>query len=270
MAPAELISKRTRNEFRETLVDWTLREIDIEFDNEGFVPDRDYIPNLGGQRRSLVEQYYNTIDFTDPDQIRRLVRVYESILLTLDENAPEQAQRLRKLLERDGYVSDGSRLVPASRTERLHELHALAVKLDSAEIVRQIERIEAAVEEDPALAIGSSKELVESCCKTILHERGDTWDKTDDLPKLLKRTRKVLKLLPEDIPDEAKGADIIRTLLSNLGTVVSGLAEMRNLYGSGHGPHGRRKGLTPRHAKLAAGAASTLSLFLFETDQERD
>jgi len=270
MAQAELISRRTRNEFRETLVDWTLREINIEFDNEGFAPDSDYPTNVPGQRRSLVEQYYKNIDFTDPEQVRRLTRVYDSILLTLDENAPEQGNRLRKLLERDGYLSEGSRLVPAGRTERLQELRALALKLDSAGIVRQIERIEAAVEDDPALAIGSSKELVESCCKTILHERGHAWDKSDDLPKLLKRTRGELKLLPEDIPDEAKGVDTIRRLLNNLGTVVSGLAEMRNLYGSGHGPHGRRKGLTSRHAKLAAGSASTLSLFLFETHQERE
>ena len=36
MSAADLISKRTRNAFREELVGWTLAEITTEFDNEGF------------------------------------------------------------------------------------------------------------------------------------------------------------------------------------------------------------------------------------------
>ncbi len=40
MPGRELISKRTRNEFREALSGWgTLRSIEIAFDNEGFAPD---------------------------------------------------------------------------------------------------------------------------------------------------------------------------------------------------------------------------------------
>ena len=52
-------------------------------------------------------------------------------------------------------------------------------------------------------------------------------------------------------------------------TIVSGLAEIRNLYGTGHGKHGKHRGLSARHAKLAAGAAGTLAVFLFETHQNR-
>lgn len=62
---------------------------------------------------------------------------------------------------------------------------------------------------------------------------------------------------------------MIRRLLSNLGNIAQGLGELRNLYGTGHGKHGKSKGLNPRHARLAVGAASTLALFLFETHQER-
>jgi len=269
MAEGDLISKRTRNAFRETLVDWTLREISIEFENEDFIPDMETDLDVGGQRRSLVEQYYQNIDFSNPSQVRRLLRVYEDILLTLTNTQPKQAERLEALLDRDGYRFEGRRLVPVGQTERLKELHCIAAELDISEIIRQIKRIETAIDNDPALAIGSSKELVESCCKTILHERKTPWNKNDDLPTLLKSTRKQLQLLPEDIPDDAKGADTIRKLLNNLGTIVTGLAEIRNLYGSGHGQQGHSKGLSPRHAKLASGAASTLSLFLFETHRER-
>jgi len=79
-----------------------------------------------------------------------------------------------------------------------------------------------------------------------------------------------LKLTPDDIPDAAKAAGTIRRLLSNLATVTQGLAELRNLYGTGHGKSATSKGLTSRHAKLAAGAATALAVFLFETHEARD
>ena len=46
------------------------------------------------------------------------------------------------------------------------------------------------------------------------------------------------------------------------------LAELRGLYGTGHGKHGKASGLNARHAKLAVGASSTLAIFLFETHKE--
>jgi hypothetical protein len=88
---------------------------------------------------------------------------------------------------------------------------------------------------------------------------------TPDIPTLTKETLKELKLVPDGVPDSARGSDVIKRLLNNLGTVGNGLAELRGLYGSGHGKHAKSSGLKPRHAKLAVGAASSLATFLFET-----
>ena len=129
--------------------------------------------------------------------------------------------------------------------------------------------MQAAVEDDPGLAIGTAKELVESVCKTILEQRHITFDDGADVGELVKEARKALGLIPESIPNSAKGAESIRRLLSNLGNVAQGLAELRNLYGTGHGKGGAVKGLSPRHARLAVGAAATLSTFLLETHTER-
>ena len=139
---------------------------------------------------------------------------------------------------------------------------------DLVYVSQQITRMEAAVLNDPSLAIGTAKELIETCCKTILSERGITPGSSDDLPKLVKLTVKELKLTPSDIPDEAKAVDTIRRLLSNLATITNGIAELRNKYGTGHGKAASSKGLSPRHAKLAVGAASTLAVFLVETHRE--
>lgn len=139
---------------------------------------------------------------------------------------------------------------------------------DLVYVAQQITRMEAAVLNDPSLAIGTAKELIETCCKTILAERGITPEASLDLPKLVKATVKELKLTPNDIPDEAKAAETIRRLLSNLATITNGIAELRNKYGTGHGKAASSKGLGPRHAKLAVGAASTLAVFLVETHRE--
>ncbi len=136
---------------------------------------------------------------------------------------------------------------------------------DPGYVAQQITRMEAAVENDPGLAIGTAKELVETCCKTILNERNVAIPKNVDLPKLVKLTSRELELTPDDIPDKAKASDTIKRLLSNLATITQGVAELRNLYGTGHGKEAATKGLTPRHAKLAVGAASTLAVFLAET-----
>lgn len=134
----------------------------------------------------------------------------------------------------------------------------------------QLSRIETAISNDPDLALGSSKDLVEACCKTILQERGVAFDSGWELTRLVKETYRQLKLTPDDIPETAKAAKTIKRLLSNLASVVQTLAELRNLYGTGHGKSAKSKGLTPRHAKLAAGAATALAVFLFETDEARN
>lgn len=143
-----------------------------------------------------------------------------------------------------------------------------AQKLDAPHLAKAIHRMEKHIDSDPALAIGSAKELIETCCKEILHERGEPVPENDDIPKLTKATLKALNLIPDGVPNQARGADVIRRLLSNLATIGGSLAELRNLYGTGHGRHGKAGGLKPRHAKLAVGAAATLATFLLETHRE--
>src|SRR5437762_13771247 len=136
-------------------------------------------------------------------------------------------------------------------------------------VAQQITRMETALENDPALAIGTAKELVETCCKTILFDRKVPFDKAADLPTLVKAASKALALTPDDIPDKSKAAATIKRLLSNLGNITVGIAELRNSYGTGHGKDGRARGLQPRHARLAVGAATTLAQFLIETHEAR-
>lgn len=150
----------------------------------------------------------------------------------------------------------------------LDHLKEAANILDAKHMTEQIRRIEESIENDPALAIGTAKELIETCCKTILAARGKPVIGTPDIPALTKQTLKELKLIPDDIPDATRGHDVVKRLLQNLGTIGNNLAELRGLYGTGHGRHGKVKGLGARHTKLAVGAASTLVIFLTDTHKE--
>jgi hypothetical protein len=148
---------------------------------------------------------------------------------------------------------------------KIESAHGAANILSSNWMRTEITRIQNSIETDPALAIGTAKDLVESCCRTILEELGEPIGKSDDLPTLSKKMCKRLGLVPEGIPKEAKGASTVKLLLSNLATITRGIAELRGLYGSGHGRDGKHIGLEPRHARLAASSAITFVEFATET-----
>jgi len=183
---------------------------------------------------------------------------YEEFLVAgLDADATALAEKCRQIAMR--LLAGGMNLDPLKQQAEI---------LNASHLKDQIRRMEASLEADPSLAIGTAKELVETCCKTILAERGKPVSGTPEISTLTKDTLKELKLVPEDVPEAARGADVIRRLLKNLGTIGNGLAELRGLYGTGHGKHGSTTGLGIRHAKLAVGAAATLCVFLFETHTE--
>ena len=196
-------------------------------------------------------------DHTVGKLLLALIAYDESLNAEQTDEAKALADKCRQIATR--FLTGGPGLNPLKEHAKV---------LNANHLAEQIRRLEASVETDPSLAIGTAKELIETCCKTILAERGKPVLGTPDVSTLTKETLKELKLVPERVPDAARGADVIKRLLSNLGTIGHGLAELRGLYGTGHGKHGSTSGLGTRHAKLAVGAAATLAVFLFETHKE--
>jgi hypothetical protein len=280
-ARRQLVSAKTRQEFREWFVGTSLGHISDEFDAAELPRDKDYSPTVRGERRALVEQYYHAIDFSDWNQVRKVLLVYEHVLYAVEElvtsGLPSEREfgerklrALNRCLARDGFLYDGTRITPRGVMDGAAALGQRAHVVDAPYLWTQIERMQSAVEADPALAIGTAKEIIETTCKSILRERGVAADSKWDVLELVKHTRKRLRLTPEDIPDTAKAAKSIRTVLNSLASVVHGIAELRSPYGTGHGPDGNARGLTPRHARLVAGAAASLAAFLLETHMDRD
>ena len=282
--PESTFRKKTLYEFEEHLVKYsTIRGIEILFGSADILCDEAYEPTTSGSRRSLIEKYYHTLDMTNPTDVRKLAIVFEEVLNNLQKRLYDQTlkqyseiqiedqremDRLKLRLKHDGFDFRDGRILTLGHIPSLTHLESIAVTADFNYLLRQLDRIEDSIDKDPWLAIGTAKELVETVCKTILGEVGKEVDTSWDIMRLCKEARKELKLTPDDIPNANRAAETVKTLLKNLATIVQGLAELRNPYGTGHGHDGKARGLKPRHARLAAGAASTLALFFFETHRD--
>ena len=141
----------------------------------------------------------------------------------------------------------------------------LQEKFSSQYLSKQIELMLKMQSENPTDAIGKAKELIESCCKTILDNKGVAWDKNWDMSKLTGETLSLLNLTPKSIADTDPISENIKAVLGNLRGISTKLAEIRNPYGSGHGKSASFTGLETRHAKLAVGCSITFVTFLWDT-----
>lgn len=132
-------------------------------------------------------------------------------------------------------------------------------------IASQIDLMVKMQDDNPTEAIGKAKELIESCCKTILEKEGHIIGKDWDMTRLVDETFKLFGIMPKEISDDVKGAKSIKQVLGNLKAIAQGISELRNLYGSGHGKSSSFTGLEPRHASLAVGSSVTLVRFLWDS-----
>ena len=122
---------------------------------------------------------------------------------------------------------------------------------------------------NPTEAIGKAKELVESCCKTILEAYNIAVDQNWDVTKLSKETAKCLEIDADALNGRRPDFKVVKKILGSLQGLVGGVSEFRNLYGSGHGKGDSYSHLPVRHAKLAVGSAVTLIEYYWETYEWR-
>lgn len=206
-------------------------------------------------------------------------------LVALDVR-PDQSQRsaisarINRELRRDGWTLVERETLAGNQRQRIEPWNPLyrraeqalrtsAAVLSSSWMHQEIERIQAAIDTDPALAIGTAKEMVETCCKHIADGLKLELPPNPDLPVLVKAVLKGLKLVPEGISEQSKGADSIKRTLSSLSQITQGLGELRKFYGTGHGRPSSHRGLRARHARLAVASASAFVEFAVATYQAR-
>lgn len=195
---------------------------------------------------------------SNADEIRQLLSLYNKHLLVDGWEIFEAS----KISEKP--VFQARRLLEAGRTA-IVAAKQVAEQLDADYVHRQIKRMEESLQkDDPELAIGTAKEFLETLCKTILRNLGQTKISTDDFPALVRQTTKQLTIIPSGLANSEAIKKTITILINNLASIGHHLAELRNPYGTGHGKDANHIGLEIHHARLAVGVATALGVFLFD------
>jgi hypothetical protein len=264
----ELITKGTRNEFREVLTGFVLREIDMIFESAGLSPRLDFDPQVGGQRRSLVERYYASIDFSDPTAVQKVVTAYEELMLRLnahpsqwaeDNRQKEVIQKLLSRMERDGFRYERGHFT--SDGLRAHALDTPSlVALSRESISEHVEKARAKIAAgDAAGAITNAYSLVEAFLKEILCQTNTSFKENEgDIRSLYGCAADALNLNPKGEHLESH----LKTILQGLKGLLAGLYEVAN---KASDRHARRYNPASHHAKLAVNTALTLCEFLLDS-----
>lgn len=104
----ELITPPFRLDFREYCVShMVLRQINDIFSMAGIKPGRippDRAQFISGQRRTLVEEYYSTINWHSDAEVEKFLKVLSYAIAQASE---DERKFLQKLCEREGFVVNG-------------------------------------------------------------------------------------------------------------------------------------------------------------------
>lgn len=165
--------------------------------------------------------------------------------------------KCKKVIEKIGY---------SSLVKRKH-LNEIDKSFSSQYVTEAINLMLDMEDKNPAESINKAKELIETCCKTILDEKSIEYSKELKVHQLAKKT--IEAIMPNefnDLSDSTKQA--IKMILGALGTITHGTAQLRNEIGTGHGKSANFSKVNPMFARLASGAAETFISFIKATYDE--
>jgi hypothetical protein len=198
---------------------------------------------------------------TNPVEVSKLVEIFNK---HLDADGFEIAQT--------DEIS--GKPVYSGRQKAIGQSHLVAKKveikryLNTAYVNGKINTMTDSIHKDTDLAIGTAKELLETTCKSILKQKGIAIDTEWTLPQLFKATTNCLDFTPKEAGDPEKAEKAIRQILGGITSIVHGVAELRNGYGTGHGKDADFKGLEIKYAKLFVGIVSEIAILYLATNGE--
>lgn len=218
------------------------------------------------------DERFDLLHCSDEKLLRFLSEMIHPVVRTDREEAAKLLELFNMELREEGYeIIEGqsrfgnvryeARGILPSTVDALDQMKEVAERLGSRYLQGEIIRMQNAVDSDPELAIGTSKEFLETISKTILNKKGVTLTGKEELPELVYLTLEAVKPL-EGIEAEPK---LIKKTLGSLSTIIQSIGEIRNKDGTGHGKDASKPRVDSRLASLAVNASSTLALFLYQS-----
>ncbi len=113
---------------------------------------------------------------------------------------------------------------------------------------------------DPGGAITSARTLLETICKHVLDDFGETYQPDETLPDLYGAVAKKLNLAPGQHKER-----VFKQALGGCFAVVEAIGAIRNALGDAHGQGRLAFRPLPRHAQLVINLASSAATFLVQT-----
>jgi hypothetical protein len=267
----ELVPYQVRVAVRNAIGGWgpyKFAEVDELFIGHGFVPTLGEYDQSHGVRANEADKFHAAIDWTDPEQVSRYLHLIEDVL---DANSSTDFRprydALLRVLGRAGLEPDdkGRIRLPAPPVSTL-DASRLPTESDIRLHLARLERLD----QEPEEMIGAAKELIEATAKYVMLTLGAPIDPNADLGALSKDALAQLNLHPTSLAPTSKGVESMKRVLGGLGQIAAGMAELRNLYGTGHGRGQRVKGLQARHAEFAARSAISYAAFVLDTLADPD
>ncbi len=258
----KVFSRRTLEVFEDASASIPIRQLARAFDGAGIRLGEDD-DGTGGARRTQFRRYIASVDQRNP---RQLDQLGEALGTLISEVAASKQEFLVKAAERDGFVFvDGifrqAGTAPSS--------FAVSSVEDLASLEDRARRLHLLANDSPSDAIGGANELIESACRTVLRQIGaPEHAKAASLADIVMWTLEAIEQAPAS-GGNAKSRAAIRESLQQFGVAVAGLVTPGKADGSVRARDGVSRVPSPRHARLAVGAAGALAGFVAEAFAER-
>lgn len=195
------------------------------------------------------------------DLVEELLSAFRTANLVGAEAAGEDVDRLKRALGSAGwFLTDDGHLQPFG-----------TVDLDTGgrpALEEQVERLRRS-SMDPALQIGTAKELLESVSKFVLEELGMPVNDKMPYDQLWHLARERLGVLPQQVDPNLPGAGAIRAIHQSTWNIADQINKLRNLQGTGHG-RTLPSGVSEDLAMLVAREAATVADYMLaRLDREK-
>ena len=127
----------------------------------------------------------------------------------------------------------------------------------------QLDRMRRA-SDDPALLIGTAKDLLEAVAKFVLEELGALYNPKADFAELWYLARSRLGIHPKQVDGSLPGASVIQTVMQSAWNIADSVNQLRNLQGTGHG-RTLPTGVTAEMALLVVREACSIAEYVLMT-----
>lgn len=227
----------------------------------------------------FTDMRFNLMHTSDEEYLSFLAETLHPTVRTDKKEISQMQEIYNNHLENDGYeiiqvkeisgkpVFEG-RLKTIGSSHQVENKTEIKKYLNTEYVNKKIDLMHESISKDTELAIGMAKEFIETACKSILKKHNKTIDKNWNLGQLIKNTYNILDFKSQEANNPEKAENCIIQVLKGTTTMINGITELRNAYGTGHGKEADFVTLESKYARLIVGMVSELVIFFLATDGE--